>query len=62
MEKLREAETTGEEYGLHPEETLFGVDVWAQNTNILGPPRTTFAGGGTNTGTVSLQNLAHFYD
>ena len=34
----------------------FGIDVWAQNTNMPGPPRITFprdGGGGTNTGIVS---------
>ena len=33
----------------------FGIDVWAQNTNMPGPPRVTFPpknGGGTNTGLV----------
>ena len=57
MKKLTEAESTGERYGLHPAKTLFGVDVWAQNTGMSGPPRTTFppkGGGGTNTGFVSL--------
>ena len=34
----------------------FGIDVWAQNTNMPGPPRITYparGGGGTNTGLVS---------
>ena len=34
---------------------FFGIDVWAQNTNMPGPPRITFpekGGGGTNTGLV----------
>ena len=38
------------------EDTYFGIDVWAQNTNMPGPPRVTFppdGGGGTNTGLVS---------
>ena len=59
MKKLCEAESTGERHGLHPAETLFGIDVWAQNTG--GPPRNTFPskdGGGTNTGFVSLRKTA----
>lgn len=35
----------------------FGIDVWAQNTNMSGPPRITFPpedGGGTNTGFVRI--------
>ena len=34
----------------------FGIDVWAQNTDMPGPPRITYpldGGGGTNTGLVS---------
>ncbi|MCJ1374963.1 hypothetical protein MMC20_006196 [Loxospora ochrophaea] len=37
-------------------QVFFGIDVWAQNTNMPGPPRITFppvGGGGTNTGLVS---------
>ena len=62
MKKLTEAQSTGERYGLHPAKTLFGIDVWAQNSSLTGPPRTTFPprdGGGTNTGFVSLQNIAY---
>ena len=55
---LGEAESTGERYGLHPTETYFGIDVWAQNTDMPGPRRITFPpkdGGGTNTGLVSFK-------
>ena len=55
-ERLNDAKITGERYGLHPTETYFGIDVWAQNTDMPGPPRRiTFppkGGGGTNTGLV----------
>ena len=54
--KLKEADSTGARCGLHPRETSFGIDVWAQNTDMPGPPRITFppnGGGGTNTGLVS---------
>ena len=40
----------------------FGIDVWAQNTNMPGPPRITYpskGGGGTNTGLVWLTFLLH---
>lgn len=62
MKKLKEAESTGEEHGLRPTETLFGIDVWAQDTDMPGPPRVTFprkGGGGTNTGLVSLRIVAY---
>ena len=54
--QLKEADSKGARFGLHPRETSFGIDVWAQNTDMSGPPRTTFprnGGGGTNTGLVS---------
>lgn len=46
--------------GLSPQETYFGIDVWAQNTTKLAHPRVTypeFGGGGTNTG-VAVAKLA----
>ncbi len=42
---------------INTEDVYFGIDVWAQNTNMSGPPRVTYppeGGGGTNTGVVSL--------
>lgn len=41
--------------GMPTSKVSFGVDVWAQNTNMPGPPRVTYpaeGGGGTNTGLV----------
>lgn len=47
--------------GAIPEERIFfGIDVWAQNTSMPGPPRVTYppkGGGGTNTGLVSRVSL-----
>ncbi len=60
MEKLKEAESTCKRHGFHPREVFFGIDVWAQNTDMPGPPRVTFpakGGGGTNTGVVSSRVL-----
>ena len=62
MDKLRETELMGKTCGLHPMDTLFGIDVWAQNTDMPGPPRVTFPpkrGGGTNTGFVSLIAISY---
>lgn len=42
--------------GMPRENLFFGIDVWAQNSNMPGPPRVTYppkGGGGTNTGLVS---------
>ena len=42
--------------GLDTSKVYFGIDVWAQNTNMPGPRRVTFpknGGGGTLTGLVS---------
>jgi endo-beta-N-acetylglucosaminidase D len=54
--KVEEARKLAMKQGLETEAIIFGVDVWAQNTNMSGPPRITFpleGGGGTNTGVVS---------
>lgn len=64
IKSLKEAASTGERHGLHPTETAFGVDVWAQNTNMPGPPRITFpqhGGGGTNTGLVSSRAVVFLW-
>lgn len=44
-----------EQHGIKSTEVYFGVDVWAQNTDMPGPPRVTYppdGGGGTLTGSV----------
>jgi len=59
--KVEEAQRLAMKHGLELPAILFGVDVWAQNTNISGPPRVTFpskGGGGTNTGVVSKVYVA----
>ena len=64
--RLREAQLVANEAGMAISNVLFGIDVWAQNTNMPGPPRITFpekGGGGTNTGLVrfssTLFSLSH---
>ena len=52
---LQEAHAVTKRCGMTNSDISFGVDVWAQNTNMPGPPRVTFpvrGGGGTNTGLV----------
>lgn len=61
--KLEQAKIISQWHGILPKEVLFGIDVWAQCTDMPGPPRVTFpakGGGGTNTGLVSLHLLAPF--
>jgi len=51
-----EARRIARENAIDTESIFFGIDVWAQNTNMSGPPRITYppeGGGGTNTGVVS---------
>jgi endo-beta-N-acetylglucosaminidase D len=58
--KLEQAKIVSQWHGITPKEVQFGIDVWAQNTDMPGPPRVTFpakVGGGTNTGLVSLNTL-----
>lgn len=53
--KLHETKAVAEQHGIKPAEVYFGIDVWAQNTNMPGPPRVTYppnGGGGTLTGLV----------
>lgn len=50
------ARQIAKENAISTESVFFGIDVWAQNTNMPGPPRITYppeGGGGTNTGVVS---------
>lgn len=65
MEKLRDSRRIAGNVQLLPSHIYFGIDVWAQNTNMPGPRRITYpahGGGGTNTGLVcllsSLRNLS----
>lgn len=54
-EKIQEASEFAAQSDIVPSHVYFGIDVWAQNTNMPGPPRITFppkGGGGTNTGLV----------
>ena len=56
-EQLRSSTECAALHDIRRNDVLFGVDVWAQNTNMPGPPRITFppkGGGGTNTGFVCL--------
>lgn len=51
--KLSQSKIFAEDYGLPLRRVFFGIDVWAQNTDMPGPPRVTYpsdGGGGTNTG------------
>lgn len=58
--RLQEARIAAGIYGIKTTDIFFGIDVWAQNTNMPGPPRVTYppqGGGGTNTG-VAVHTLA----
>ena len=44
-------------HGFDPKDLVFGIDVWAQNTQNKDNPRTTYGGGGTGTG-VAVTELA----
>ncbi|KAL8718237.1 MAG: hypothetical protein Q9225_004595 [Loekoesia sp. 1 TL-2023] len=50
---LAESKVLARELGIATTDVCFGIDVWAQNTDMPGPPRVTYplhGGGGTNTG------------
>ena len=54
--KLDNTKITAEWHRVAPEKIYFGIDMWAQNTNMPGPKRVTYpkdGGGGTLTGLVS---------
>ena len=54
---LQEAQMVARGSGMSTSDVYFGIDVWAQNTNMPGPPRVTFpfkGGGGTSTGLVRI--------
>lgn len=55
MGRISESRTLATEQGIFCSKIHFGIDVWAQNTDMPGPRRTTYpknGGGGTNTGLV----------
>ena len=57
--KLDEARSIAESNELDIAKVHFGIDMWAQDTDMPGPPRVTFppeGGGGTNTGLVSRKS------
>ena len=54
--KLHSSKQLALENNIKTKDTYFGIDLWAQNTDMPGPPRITFppdGGGGTNIGLVS---------
>ena len=58
--ELHTSKYLAEKIGIPLSDIYFGVDLWAQNTNMAGPPRITYpvkGGGGTNTGYVSIALL-----
>ena len=60
LEKLEQSRSFANRCGVPFENLFFGIDVWAQNNPMSGPPRITFpkkGGGGTNTGYVSYSLL-----
>lgn len=57
LDRLHASKALAPRHGMKTSKIFFGVDVWAQNTNMPGPRRTTYPakeGGGTNTGLVSI--------
>ena len=63
MQDLQNSGKCALAHKMQENEVHFGIDVWAQNTNMPGPPRVTFprvGGGGTNTGYVCSSPKFHF--
>ena len=57
LEKLIDSRLLAGKVEVQPHNIFFGIDVWAQNTNMPGRRRVTYpenGGGGTNTGLVSV--------
>ena len=55
--ELTKSEQVAGQYGIGKGDIYFGVDVWAQNTDMSGNRRVTYppkGGGGTNTGVVNI--------
>ena len=62
LQDLHKSERCAVTHDIQTTDVLFGIDVWAQNTNMPGSPRKTFppiGGGGTNTGYVCLSLIPH---
>ena len=60
MRDLQKSRAVAETNSISSSAVSFGIDVWAQNTNMPGPSRITYpakGGGGTNTGLVSKSSL-----
>lgn len=56
-EKALVAKQLALELGIEPGNVMFGIDVWAQSSQLQGPQRRTYGGGGTSTG-VAVELLA----
>ena len=59
---LSTSRAISDHFGLERSKIYFGIDVWAQNTNMPGPRRVTYppkGGGGTNTGLVRAALLRY---
>ena len=57
LKTVAESCAMAEANGISTSDIFVGIDVWAQNTDMPGPPRVTYprdGGGGTNTGLVSF--------
>lgn len=58
LSSLRETQACADLHGIASAEIFFGIDTWAQNTDMPGPSRITYpqdSGGGTLTGLVSMK-------
>ena len=61
LQTLEQSCRYADKCGIPHQNLFFGIDVWAQNDSMPGPPRITFpekGGGGTNTGLVSCISTA----
>lgn len=60
--QLENSRENAEKFGIKPTAVHFGIDVWAQNTDMPGPARVTYptkGGGGTLTGLVCTRFSFH---
>jgi len=61
--ELENAKQIARSHSMDAAKVYFGVDVWAQNTDMLGSPRITYPpnhGGGTMTGVVRMLSQRNF--